>query len=261
MGYRLALVLLVTAVLGCGQSRGIETVVDDRWAGRVLQQKLVVPPSEFDSTSLQRLFGQIRARNSTLPLIKVEVFTSREADSGNFKGCCDLTYSPWRNLFDKYKTSVPASAQFISISGNSAMKVRDETGKIYTAVLSGKDPTVLTVGGATLRLADVISRTIIGREGRPTLTSGFFYWSSDAYAESTALDAWRELTRSTGLTSVTVYIERWPWFVLVEGFPVFYPYAPSSEVPSEEQYVRSRRVQCGSQYGARPVCWPSGQEP
>lgn len=261
MRFQLALTMLAAAVLAGAQSRGIETVVDNRWDGRVLQQKVVVSPSEFNVAWLQRLFGEIQARNSPLPLVKVEVFTSRKADSGDFKGGCELTYGPWRDLFDKYKANVPASAQFISIGGNSAMKVRDEAGRIYTAVLSGKDPAVLTVGGATLHLADVISRTIIGRDGRPTLTSDFYYWSSDGYTESTALAAWRELTRSTGLRNVTVYIERWPWFILAGGFPVFYPYAPSNEVPSEEQYVLSRRVWCGSQYGPSPVCWAYGQKP
>jgi hypothetical protein len=239
----------------------VETVVDDRWPGKVLQQKLVVAPPEFNPASLRELFAGIRSHNLTFPLVKVDVFTSRDAASGNFKGCCELTYARWRDLFDRCGGSLPASAQFIAINDNSAMRVRDETGKIYTAVVSGKDPTVLTIAGATLRLADVISRTIIGRDGRPVLTSGFYYWSSDDYTESTASDVWRELNRTSGLTNLTVHVERWPWFVLLEGFPVFYPYAPLSEVPTEEQYVSSRRVGCGSQYGSRPVCWTYGQKP
>jgi hypothetical protein len=260
MRYRLALTLLAAAAC-LGQSPGVETVVDDRWPGKVLQQKLVVAPPEFNPASLRELFAEIRSHNLTFPLVKVDVFTSREAASGNFKGCCELTYARWRDLFDRCGGSLPASAQFIAINDNSAMRVRDETGKIYTAVVSGKDPTVLTIAGATLRLADVISRTIIGRDGGRALTTEFYYWSSHRYTEATAMAVWKELTRSTGLTSTTVSLEPWPWFVLAEGFPAVYPYAAMSEVPTEEQCQASHRVECSSQYGPTAVCWSFGQKP
>ena len=171
-------------------------IKDHRWPKKLLVQTIIVPASSFEPALL----------------------TDRKAASANWKCATDISYQGWRSEFEDYRRHVPPSAQFISINGNAAMRVRDASGNVRTTVIAGNDPNTLTIRSRQFQLADFIAGTVYVRAlDTEELQISFYYWSTDSYDESTVNEVF-------------------------------------GEPPGEEEYCSSRKVTCSTVLGPPSVC-------
>jgi hypothetical protein len=248
--------LLAWIVLLPAQASCWEVIKDRRWPKKLLVQTIIVPPSSFEPASLASLFSEILLNEGgTYSVMKIEVFTDRKAESANCKCVTDVAYKGWLSWLEDYRRQVPPSAQFISINGNAAMRVRDASGNVRTTVIAGEDPNKLTIRGMRFQLADFIAGSVYVRAlDTEELQISFYYWSSDSYDKSTVNEVLTERVKTTGVQNTSVVVEPWPWFILSDEFPILYPYDSLGEPPSEDAYYSALRVTCSNVYGPPSTC-------
>ncbi len=255
---RITIGLLSSVLLSCAQPVRFEVVRDQSWPQKILDQTWVIRPADFKPDTLRQLFSQALKVRGRFPVVRVEVFASRDEVSSNMKGGTDVTYAWWRRAFDKYRNQLPMSAELIAIGEDACMRVRDKLGQVNSSVLSGVRPDRLTLGEMQFQLADLLPYGIRTVDGQPELRLAFYYWAPRQFDEEIVKRVLVDRVTRTGIPALTVSVEPWPWFILDEKFPMIAAYVVAGEPPTEDEYYAAHKTTCSSQQG-RPVCWSFGR--
>lgn len=264
---RILVLTLLSLMFVCGslaQTRG-EILYELRRPGKLLIQTRIAPAASFNPATMKSLLARIlhgESEKVTFPVVKIEVFPDREAAIGCAKGVVSIVYGYWRDRYDSYATRIPPSAQLVCIGGNSVVKLRDEFGTIHSEVIAGSDPTAVVIGDFRFFLANISCRPDT-RSGNihNDLEVSFFFWTSDAYDESSVERLLGECMALTPMSHAFVVVEQSPWFIYESDAAILYPFwAGAATPPSEKESLHAYRVTCGGRVGEPPNCWSYGQK-
>lgn len=205
---------------------------------------LIVPKSEFDADSVERLFRRLlseKAGEGTL--IDVRVYPSFEASAANCKCQSDVNYQVWKGQFQEQRSRSLPGAELISYGSSSVMLFRDEAGSVGRKVLRGTDPSM--IGSATCSAELLYVRPTFPSDNSRSYTEAtFFLRSAREPTRQCANELGKELSRRTQLTTIDLWVRSDAWFIEDESFPIVHAYDKILNPPSETDYRASKEAGC-----------------
>ncbi|MEO8050774.1 MAG: hypothetical protein ABI833_10195 [Acidobacteriota bacterium] len=155
-----------------------------------------------------------------------------------------MSESGWREIYDLTSQLPNEIAELIAIDGNSVLRFRNASGQVDKRVLSGQDPLVQVIRGATyevLYLAEQLGRY----EGTVRL---YFRTAAPIGVEAgTELLARMQSVFPRPLV-VELYIRNDEWFRDESHYPYSNPFITNDPPPSEQDY--------GKTLYCKGICWP-----
>jgi len=218
---------------------------------------LIVPTSEFDADSVERLFRRLVSENDGGgEFIDVRVYPSFEVSAANCKCQSDYNYRVWEGQFDELRSRPLPGAELISYDASSVMLFRDAAGTINRKVLSGTDPRMIGSPACSAELLYVHPSPPSLNPHVDSTEATFFFRSAKKPTEQCARELAGELRRIIQLGAFDFRVRSDAWFIEDESFPIVYAYDKMLDSPTETDYRASKEAGCFLN-ATRFSCWES----
>ena len=149
-------VLLV--FLGAISCRAADRVAGHLKDGNSLVRLQILPSSTFNLRDMERvarrfLDGAAKSRTTAVLLIYADRTIASQEAAG-----CEGNYLQWKLLYDNFPKGPLLAASVISLQGDAVLWLRTLDGSVFRRVLSGRDPTQISVDGVPLEILFVTAR-------------------------------------------------------------------------------------------------------
>jgi len=233
----------ILAAQAAGQGR----VLEEEVFANELSRSILVSEADFHDAGLARIFDSFIAENRGrygVALLQVDA-GAEDVRGRNCKCIWVVSFDWWKVLFDKLAGELGGSAELLILKDDVAVRSRSRYGWIETRVLSGTDPYVLKVAGATLRmvhLAITSGPRVQDQESEGMLRA--YLVSDRTPSEALARAALTALRGRTGATQLEVVLRNDPWFITDMEFPVLPPYERQALPITREEYEQGAEWRC-----------------
>lgn len=247
-------VILVVVGLSC---RAADNATGDLKDSNTLVRLQILPSSKFNLTDMETvarrfLGGPAKARATAVLLVYADrAIAAQEA------AACESTYLQWKLLYDKFPKSTLLTAVVISLQGDAVLWLRTLDGSVSRRVLSGKDPTSISVDTIPLEILLVTARvrSKFERCGTPgALDPVLFLKTSAPLNEGFCKRVTSWLSTRLGVEHIWVEIANTPWFPCDGRFPLHYPFSPQGRPPSEDAFYNLPMFSCSIFCDGQPSC-------
>jgi len=250
----LSFTLLVVGSICCPAADRVNGDLKD---SSTLVRLQILPSSKFNLTDMERvarrfLAGPAEARTTAVLLVYAD-----RAVAAQQAAACEDNYLQWKLFYDKFPKSALLAAAVISLRGDAVLWLRTLDGSVSRQVLSGKDPTPISVDGIPLEILFVTARIRSRFEacGTPgTLDPVIFLKTSAPLNESFCKRVTSWLSTRLGAQHIWVEIANVPWFPCDGRFPLHYPFSSQELPPSENAFYNSPMFSCSIFCDGQPRC-------
>jgi len=251
--WRVVAICLVVAASSGGSLIGADLKIVGESIGGGVRSRTYV--GRISKTDFSKMVWQLLGPES-VKLGKIVVYGSDSARAiAGPLGVDHCGYGSWRACIDAYdrgRLGCPEVYEAAKIGANIVVRTADRSCHREEHLLQGRtSPLRMVVAGTKVEVLDM--EVGYGKFGA---SGGFAVRSQGAASEEIARAVLTEIRARTGMRDFGVMLRADKWFFTSCGFPVFYPFE-ELELPSNEDYLRSKFAYCGSS-GSWPVrCFSS----
>src|SRR5690242_10619507 len=232
----LSVLLLFLGAILCRASDRVIAEMKDK---DTLVRLQILPNSTFNLRDMERvarrfLDGAAKAHTTAVLLVYADRTVAAQEGAG-----CEGNYLQWKLLYDNFPKGVLLAADVISLRGDSVLWLRTSDGSIVRRVLSGKDPTQISVDGVPLEISFVWARIRSRFEGcgTPGAIEPVLYLRTNAPLSANfcqRVTSW--LAAGLGAKHIWAEFANDRWFPCDARFPLRYPFSLPEPPPSEATF-------------------------
>jgi hypothetical protein len=250
----LSVLLLFLGAICC---RAADTVTGDLKDSNSLVRLQILSSSMFNLTDMERvarrfLDGAAKSHTTAVLLVYADRTIASQEGAG-----CEGNYLQWKLLYDNFPKGALLAASVISLQGDAVLWLRTFDGSIFRRVLSGKDPTQISVGGVPLEILFVTARIRSRFEGCGTpgaLDPVLYLRTSVALSDGLCERVTSWLATRLGAKHIWVELANVPWFPCDGRFPLRYPFSLPEPPPSEDTFYSFPAFSCTIFCDGKPSC-------
>lgn len=229
-------------------------VVDELKDQRSLIQVRVVRPEELT------VAGAVQASKAFLAegvQRKLNVLTmyADSAAAAEQVAFCENSYKQWKSLYENFPKTQFRAAQLISTGDGSVVAVRSADGAISRQLLRGIDPTKFELNGAAFEILFATGRTRSKFEKceAGAIEPVLYVKTTAALTAELCEKNTERLSQKLGASHLRASFRNDIWF-LCSQFPVFYPFAPPGQIPTEATQRMGAEFTCSMGCDGVPKC-------
>ena len=220
----------------------------------------ILPDSRFNLTDMEkvarRFLGGAAKGHKTA---RLSIYTDRTvaAEEG---AACEGNFPQWKLRYDSFPKRTLLAANVISLRGDAVLWLRTSDGGVFRRVLTGKDPTQISVDGVPLEILFVTGRIQSRFEvcGTPGTVVPILYLRTDAALDAEfcqRVTSW--LAAKLGAKHIGAEFTNDHWFPCDGRFPLRYPFSSAEPPLSEAAFYSLPGFGCDIFCGPEPLCLSS----
>ncbi len=254
-------VLLILGVISC---QGADRVGGDLKDSNTLVRLQILPSSKFNLTDMERIARQFLGGPAKTHKTAVLLAYADRTVAAQEAATCEGNYLQWKLFYDNFPKGPLLAANVISLQGDAVLRLRAFDGRIVRRVLSGKDPTQISVGDFPFEILFVSARirSRLERCGTPGALDPVLFVATSAVLNKDLCEgvtSW--LTSRLGVKYIWVEFANAPWFPCDGRFPLHYPFSLPEPPPSEDALYGSPGFSCTIFCDGKPKCLSSSRLP
>jgi hypothetical protein len=239
----IALLLGITPALICAVG---ETILWEDLRPGMLLKAVVSEAGAFDQVNLSALCRRVLKQHGQRGFIQLQVFQDKR-DAHPLPKPDHLLYNGWRRGHDDVAMSLKPVAEMIAIGRSAILRLRDQHGVVSETVLSGKNPLVFESRGSRFE----VLHFAFGRPGLHSLERADVYARTDHPLDPEAgLGLLHTFQAMFPDMAVSVFVRNDAWFIYEQSFPFFYPFGEGMEPSSDEAFIGTHTLRCGTWSGS-----------
>jgi hypothetical protein len=249
--------LLFLGVISCEASG---TVVHDLKDNDTLLRLEVLPDSTFNLTDMERVARRFIGGAAKTHKIAVLAAYADQAVAAEEAAGCGSNYLNWKLFYDSFPKRVLLASYVISLRGDAVLWLRTSDGSIFRRVLSGNDPTQVSVDGIPLEILYVNGRIRSRFEGCGTtgaIDPVLYLRTNAALSAKFCQRVTLWLAARVGAKHIWAEFANDPWFPCDSRFPLRYPFSPAGPPLSETAFYGLPGFSCSIFCDAEPRCLSS----
>src|SRR5450755_67438 len=247
-------------LLGTVPCLASHSVVSDLKDSDALLRIEILPDSRFNLTDMEkvarRFLGGAAKMHKTARLL---IYPDRTL-AAQEAAACEGSFPQWKLFYDSFPRRVLLAANVISLRGDAVLWLRTSDGFVFRRVLTGKDPTQISVDGVPLEILFVNGRIQSRFEvcGTPGTVVPILYLRTDAALDAEfcqRVTSW--LAAKMGTKHIGAEFTNDHGFPYDGRFPLWYPFSPTEPPLSEAAFYSLPGFGCDIFRGPEPHCLSS----
>jgi hypothetical protein len=235
-------------------------VIPDLKDTDTLLRTAILPDSAFNVNDMEKVARRfLEEAAKTHKTARLSIFADRTV-AAQEAAACEGSFLQWKLLYDSFPKRALLAAYVVSLRGDAVLWLRTSDGSVFRRVLTGKDPTQISVDGVPLEILFVNGRVQSRFEvcGTPGAVVPILYLSTDAALDAEfcqRVTSW--LAAKLDTKHIWAEFANDHWFPCDGRFPLRYPFSPAEPPLSEAAFYSLPGFGCGIFCDAEPRCLSS----
>ncbi len=203
-----------------------------------------LPSDDLTPAAARRFAESVIEEYGHLPFIHFELISREEFPPFEYMFVSHGGYHWWRMSTERVH-ALPR-ARLLVIQKNAVLEFSDGRGGATRVAITGTDPlTFATAAGVDVRLLQ-FAFSPVSASGKAGKELHVFASTTQPLTKDLGHEVYQRVARMLPFMEVTLQIRNDPWFIGEPGYPLAYPYGPTGQPPSREDYQKSSTLTCGA---------------
>jgi len=234
-----------------------DEVFGDMRDSNTVAQVRILPKSAFNLVDMKRVAEQfLRSDGAGHHTAMLSLYADQNVAAQEGGVSCEGEYRQWKVYYDGFPRGPLLVADVISIGKDAVLRLRTPKGAIIRHVMSGRDPTLISVDGIQFEMLSMAGRFRSRFEGcgaPGTLDPTLSLKTNAILTEEICQRATSALAASLGSKYVWAEFRNDHWF-LCGKYGIEYPFLPLGPPPSEAVYYGLPQYTCSIFCEGVPRC-------